>query len=402
MSYIPFAFVAPNIASGIGLTNWRWGYGMFCIIMPTCLTPIVLVLVAAERRPLRRGADDAKRETLISRRIGHALLVVDAVGLILVGFGFVLLLAPTTLYARAENGWKNPSMIVMEVVGGVIFILFCCWEWKFASYPLLTRRILNRNYCLSVVVAIIQYLCGTMYNTYWSSWVWVVQEYSERQWTYISETNTVSLCVFTLLGGLTLRYVGRYKTIQILGQSVCVIGAGVNYYSSVYGKTSTASLVMTQILIQGGSGFGLLAAQTVSQGCVKHEDLAISIAVWIFIEYMATGISGAAAGAIWSNNLQANLLKYAPNLNATEIIFITGDITIARTSEPRAAIIHAYDDTYRKISLVVLILFFLPVISSFFNIDFRFDNRQDATQEDDEGDRSTSGGKGTRYHVTRG
>lgn len=355
---------------------------MFCIIMPVCVVPIITVLMVAERRVSRGSAlnTGSKRDKVVD-----SLSSVDFVGLILIGFAFALLLAPTTLYSRARDGWRNPSMIAMEVCGAVILAAFGIWEWKFASNPILPRRILNRNFCLSAHVAIIQFICGSMYNTYWSSWVWVVQEYSERQWTYICETSAVSLCVFTLLGGLALRFVGRYKVIQICGQGVCLIGAGVNYYSSLPGRTTTATLVMSQMLIQGGAGFGLLAAQTVAQGSLKHQDLAIGIAVWIFLSSMSSGIGGAIAGAMWNGNLAKNLSKRIPDLTLEEIASITGDINMARMAQPRDAVIQAYDATYRKIALVVLILFVLPLVSSFFNVDFAIDKKQNVHDRAEEG-----------------
>lgn len=61
-------------------------------------------------------------------------------------------------YASAVGGWYNPSMSAMEVVGGVSFLLFCLWEWKFAPNPLLRPRIFNINYSLCIFTTVSYFL----------------------------------------------------------------------------------------------------------------------------------------------------------------------------------------------------------------------------------------------------
>lgn len=93
----------------------------------------------------------------------------DAFGLLILTFAWCLMLLPFTLSAGADNGYKNrkskcslwesirhimliicyplpASMIAMFVVGGVLFIFFCVWEWKFANYPLQSKHVLNRSF----------------------------------------------------------------------------------------------------------------------------------------------------------------------------------------------------------------------------------------------------------------
>lgn len=55
--YIPFALAAPQITGAISLANWRWGFGMFCIIMPVCIVPILFVLFWADRKARKSGRE---------------------------------------------------------------------------------------------------------------------------------------------------------------------------------------------------------------------------------------------------------------------------------------------------------------------------------------------------------
>jgi hypothetical protein len=135
------------------------------------------------------------------------------------------------------------------------------------------------------------------------------------------------------------------------------------------------------MLIQGGSAFALIPAQTALQGSVQPAELAIAIAVYIFAESMSGGIGGAIAGALWSAPLASNLAVYVPSLNATEIATIAGDITSARIAEPRDAIIMAYNVTYRTAALGALIASIFPLLAAVFVRDYKLDKRHNAADE---------------------
>ncbi|KLO09863.1 MFS general substrate transporter [Schizopora paradoxa] len=406
ISYLPFAFVAPNIASGIGLEKWRWGYGMFCIIMPVCVAPILAVLFWADKRAIALMKANATPNSPRISRTRHFVTTVaqvDPFGLLLLGFAMSLLFSPPTLYTGAKGGWKNPSMIAMEVCGGVILLLFVIWEWKFAPHPLLPRRIFNRNFTLCFVTTIFYFLVGGLYTAYWSSWLWVVQNYSQRQWTYINESGGAALCVFSFVAGIVQRLTHRYWFMQIAGIAVSCVGCGINFYATYMGHTSTIAVVFAMILFQGGCAFALMAIQTVVQASVRHEDLAIAIALLIFVQSLVSGIGGAAAGSVWTKDLPVNLAKFAPSLNATDILDIVGDITVARVSEPRDAIIGAFEKTYRKTALLSLIFMFPMLITAFFCTEINLDTRQNAIDDglDAEGKEENEEEKGVKGFLKR-
>jgi len=61
LPFIINAFVASNVSAAVmAHSTWRWGYGMFAIIMPCTLLPIVLALLWSQwkgRRALRDRGD---------------------------------------------------------------------------------------------------------------------------------------------------------------------------------------------------------------------------------------------------------------------------------------------------------------------------------------------------------
>ncbi|GAA5919489.1 hypothetical protein JCM6882_008651, partial [Rhodosporidiobolus microsporus] len=123
---------------------------MFCLIVPAAIAPALMILFWADIKAKKIGAlslsassytgrlaassDPAapaeKPKTLSAKATAWARLafhffqLIDGLGLILLGTGWALVLLPFTLYKNADKGWRNPSLIAMFVVGGLILIAF--------------------------------------------------------------------------------------------------------------------------------------------------------------------------------------------------------------------------------------------------------------------------------------
>ena len=117
---------------------------MWAIIMPASLAPAIAMLFYLERKAQQSGVVNIasskrarreaqalaqeKGETFEGGRcvaqaalrqpwwsqVKQGLVEIDAFGLVLMGFGWCLLLLPFALKSGAENGWKNPSLIASE------------------------------------------------------------------------------------------------------------------------------------------------------------------------------------------------------------------------------------------------------------------------------------------------
>jgi hypothetical protein len=100
-------------------------FGMFCILLPVCVAPALVVLHIGDHRAKKMGAvsvaasSATKREELglessalpVRRTMYQSFRFywtrLNAFGSLLMGFAFALLLAPITLNTTAENGYKN-------------------------------------------------------------------------------------------------------------------------------------------------------------------------------------------------------------------------------------------------------------------------------------------------------
>lgn len=177
-------FAGKIVGALSGPTDWRWGYGMFAIIMPVALGPAIAVLIVLERKAKKHGivnmassnyerraaAEFAKAngeegprgavtatavttERTWPQAAKDNLQKMDAVGLVILGFGWSLLLLPFSLKTYADNGWRNRSLIAMMIVGGLLLIAYVVYEWKFAVVPSAPRRLLkNKTFIMAIII----------------------------------------------------------------------------------------------------------------------------------------------------------------------------------------------------------------------------------------------------------
>lgn len=153
---------------------------MYCIIMPVVIGPAVIAVLYLERKIRRLGLiEEAKEQGLASpaaadlenknvdaveaavhepkkpfgARAYQVFEEMDTVGLLLLGFGFSLLLLPFSLSAYANDGYKNPSLIAMFVVGPICLILYAFWESLYAKFPTAPKRLLkNRTFITAILL----------------------------------------------------------------------------------------------------------------------------------------------------------------------------------------------------------------------------------------------------------
>ncbi|KAK2757744.1 siderophore iron transporter [Colletotrichum kahawae] len=191
---LPFIVTVPVngfIAEGF-FDDWRWGLGMFAILVPVLLVPAILTLYAMQRRGekagmvtmadsknVRTGTSEATPKNLVywAKLAYRGLVDIDIIGLILLGFAFSLILLPITLAKSAHGGWKNPSMIAMIVIGFVILIGFVLFEVFLAPKPLMTKRILkNRAFIAGVIIHTFNQMASSVRNTYFSSYILIIKD----------------------------------------------------------------------------------------------------------------------------------------------------------------------------------------------------------------------------------
>jgi MFS family permease len=154
--FLVTVWIGPTIAGAVlKASSWRWGYGMWAIILPAAFLPLALTLLFNQRKARRLNLIKESRHR--RRNISFVGIVkrtwydLDVGGLTLLSAAVTLLLVPLTLAASANGGWENSSIIAMMVVGVLCLCALPFYESskKLAPKPLLSLHLLKQRTALA-------------------------------------------------------------------------------------------------------------------------------------------------------------------------------------------------------------------------------------------------------------
>ncbi|KAK0482096.1 drug:h+ antiporter [Armillaria luteobubalina] len=393
MTSLPFivnAFIGSNVSTQVlEHAGWRWGYGMFAILVPASLSPLIITLVWAERKAKRLGLvpEKPKSDKSLPQQTLEVISQLDVVGLVLIGTSVALILLPLTLAENASGGWNNPSMIAMLVIGCVLFPAVGPWEFKFAKYPVVPKRfITNFTVVGASLIGFFDYISFYLTYVYLYSFVIVVKPWSLINATYFIQTQSVGLTFFGILCGLAMRFMHRYKLLLVVGLAIRLLGVGLMIHSRG-ANGSDVEIVWTQIIQSMGGGMSAITIQTAAQASVSHKDVATVTAMVLLLTEIGGAIGNSVAGAIWTNLMPGKLLKYLPNISQDErdalYSSITTVTTYARGTEIREGAISAYGDVMKIMLIVATVMSVIPLVISFFMPDWHLGAKQNAVDQED-------------------
>lgn len=347
-------------------TTWRWGYGIWAIILPVCFIPLAVSLFTNQRRAKKLGFEVPSpfRGSSAFQVIKNIWFDLDAGGLLLFAAAISLILLPLTLAPNADGKWTNPSMIAMLVVGGVLLLLFPLWETSKKLAPIAffpPGLFKERTIIAGVLIAFFYFMAFYMsVFPYFYSYLQIVQGQSLTTASYITRVFSFSSTVSSVVVSLMIKYTGHYKYYVTCGAAIYLLGMGLMLAYRTQ-DASTATLVGTQIVIGIGGGFLNVPVQLGVQASASHQQVAAATTVWLTLLEVGGAVGSAISGAIWSTYIPAKLQQYLPEANAADWATIYSSITVAAdyTTYPpgspvRIAINRAYQETMRYLLIGAL------------------------------------------------
>ncbi|KAH7919716.1 MFS general substrate transporter [Leucogyrophana mollusca] len=389
------AFVGSNISTAvIKHAGWRWGYGMFAILVPATLAPLIVTLLWAEHRAKQPGIMEepaSEPQPLhpgsVTRRFLRVAEQLDLLGLVLLGIAVSLILLPLTLSQTVSGRWRNASIIAMLAVGVVLLAVFVFWDLYIAKHPVIAPRFLrNRSVVFASLIGFFDFVSFYLTFTYLYSFVLVVKPWSLVDATYFIQTQSVALTFFGILAGVTMRFLRGYKHVLVVGLSIRLLGVALMMHSRG-ANGSAVELVWTQILQGMGGGLAAVSVQVGAQAAVPHADVAMVTAIFLLVTEIGGAVGNACAGAIWSNSMPGNLQKHLPWLSDGQRADLYGSIVSAASSplgDPvREGVIQAYDDTMKIMVIAALILSIIPALLALGMPNHRLGEHQNAVDATD-------------------
>ncbi|KAF3046950.1 hypothetical protein E8E12_009159 [Didymella heteroderae] len=360
---LPFlwtTFAGPEAANAI-LTNttWRWGYGIWAIILPVAFIPLAVSLFMNHRRAKKLGLDFPSpfRGNSIGTNLKNLWYDMDVFGLLLLAAGISLILLPLTLAPNANGGWRNGSMIAMLVIGGVFCIVFPFWEMskKLAPKAFFPPNLFkNKTVVAGVLIAFFYFMAFYMsVFPYFFSYLLIVQNKSQVTAGYITRVFTFASTVSSIVVSLIIKWTGHYKYFVTAGAAIYIVGFGIMLaYRNE--DASTWSIIGNQIAIGIGGGFLNVPAQLGVQASASHQQVAAATTVFLTILEIGGAVGSAVSGAIWTTYVPRKLQQYLPPDLASNYATIYSDGTVAANytlyphgTPERIAINRAYQETMR-------------------------------------------------------
>lgn len=371
---IPFLITvwvgSPIANSVLSRTTWRWGYGVWAIVLPVAFLPLALALLVNLRKAAKLNMlpeSPWRGQTFLGgvRALWYEL---DLFGLVLLSAAFTLILIPCTLAATAKSGWRNDSIIAMIVIGFVCLIAFPFWESskKLAPRPFLAlRHLTNRTVLAGCAIGFFYFaVFYTSIQPYFYSYLQVVQNESVTAAGHVTQTFTFASTVTAISIGFVIKYTHHYKYYITAGSAIYILGVGLMIRYRVQGST-TAQIVGTQIAVGIGGGLINVPAQLGVQASVAHTDVAAATAIFLTVVEIGGAVGGAISGAVWTSNIPAKLEQYLPPNAKADAPLIFGNLTLAESyplgSPEKIAIDRSYQETM-NILLIIATCLVVPLL----------------------------------------
>ncbi|CAI7648141.1 uncharacterized protein N7487_008842 [Penicillium crustosum] len=343
------AFAGSKAAEGfLANVNWRWGYGVWAIILPAFALPIYFMLAYNLRRAEREGILVRERKILRFNfeTIWWFIKEFDLMGVFLFAGGMVVFLLPFTLASMAPHGWQTGYIIAMLVVGLVLLISFGFYETYLAPVPFLNYKFLTDRTvlgaCLLDMTYQISYYC---YAVYLPSFLQVVYNLDVATAGYVGNTFSVVAFVFLFFAGWLVRVTGRFKWILWVCVPLYIFGLGLMIHFRQPGGY-IGYIVMCEIFFSAAGSVFILCVQLAVLASVDHQHVAAVLALLFVMGSIGGSIGSAICGAIWTNTFLKKLAQTLPESAIPNLSLIYSSLPQQLSypvgSPERDAIVEAY------------------------------------------------------------
>lgn len=371
------------------LPTWRWGPGIFAIVFPVAMSPLIFALASSQRQVKKAGHAPAHPYVRMGFLRGLKAFIddIDAGGLFLIAAGFILILLPLTLYVRAPDGWNTGYIIAMFVVGGVLIVSIGFWEWLVAPKPVIRRRyIFNKNVIIPAAIGFFDFF--SFYLAWTSSfyYVQILKGWDSGDATYFSNAQSLCLTFFGIAVGFINLWTRQYKWTLISGACIRMIGLGI-MIAFRNANATTAQLVMGQVLQGMGGGFLGITLQVAAQVSVPHQDVAMVTAFVLLFSEIGGACGTALLGTIQARRLPVLIARFLPGASAEVQAALYTTPTVAILSYPlgspeRTALIEAWNGYFHTLLTVAIALSAIPIILGFLLTDYKLNDKQNCVTDE--------------------
>lgn len=167
-------------------STWRWGYGMWAIVLIASGLPLVVVTFIFEHRGLASNQSESDPHASKGAKLNFRKSLrfvwyeLDILGAALLVAGLALILIPVSLTGSSHSEkWHSWSFIFMLVLGCVILVAFGIWDGKWAQKPIVSYRMMkNRTVTAACLLGAFDFLGYSTFTIFFPSYLQVIPRYS--------------------------------------------------------------------------------------------------------------------------------------------------------------------------------------------------------------------------------
>jgi MFS family permease len=246
---------------------------------------------------------------------------IDYIGTVIMSAAIVILLLAPTLGSTQEP-WDSAIVISFFVVGGVLCIVFCIWNFKFAKNPLIPAGVGLNIWVVIPAMALFfmfgAFMCGAMYIT---TFFQVVRHADSLQSGLQLLPMIIPVVVMSISGGIAITITKFTKPFAIAGTIIASIGFGL--VSTWDRNVSDAKRI--GYLIIPGAGIGMIMQSLIlnAQTAAPKRDGGVLLATALVSFFRAMGgVIGSTIGQTIQSVVAESKLRteLPPNLDAVALI----------------------------------------------------------------------------------
>jgi hypothetical protein len=363
-----YGYAASDIVNNIG---FRWGFGVFSIVVPVVCSPWVALLYLRQRKAVKAGLVPARatESMTLVQKAKHYFKEFDVPGLLILATGLALFLLAFNIYSYQPNTWRSPLIISFIIIGFFLICAFGLWEAKFAPITFVPWNLLkNRTVIFTYIMAFTLYIGWYVWDSYFYSLNVVLFNQSIVNATYIGNIYTVGSCFICVVYGLCLRFInGRLKLYSFFwGVPLTILGVGLMIHFR-QPDVNIGYIVMCQIFVAFGGGVLVISEQTTLMAVSKQRDFPALLACESMIISIGSAIGSTIAGAMWTGIFPNKLAQNLPADALPDLASIYGDLTVQSGYEwgspTRNAINLSYGQTQRYMLIAATSLYVVTWVS---------------------------------------
>ncbi|KUJ13537.1 MFS general substrate transporter [Mollisia scopiformis] len=291
-----------------------------------------------------------KKHALMEKSFLYRVMELDLIGnVFLLSASVMLFLA--LQFAELQQPWGSAKIVGLLTGCGLMFIVFCAWQWWKADGALMPPRILKqRTVAASCGAAFCIYSAILIQSYYLPMWFQAIKGDSAIHSGVNMIPYVVANALFSLLAGIFVSKNGYFVAPAIIGMAIGTIGSGL--ITTFDENTSSSYWIGCEILASAGIGMAIQQGFTAVQIVLPLEEVAIGTAAVVAFQSLGGAIFVSVGNTILQNTLlDANL----PGVDIQAVIDAgASDFRSKVTAEQLPGLIAVYNDALTKVFIAAV------------------------------------------------